>query len=167
MCALHEVLVMRIWRRCLGSIYLKKKHKKKMMMMMRWGFVGVSDEQRRRWGPMLWMAGLGGGRVSIKNGCSHLDAWRVEEKSISFVFQELIRPIPPFSIKRNVFSPKHWIKQKMTERGGRGEEEKTGLLQPISKCNLGISYFRAEGKPEGWWQREATGSDRERYKRGN
>lgn len=33
--------------------------------------------------------------------------------------------------------------------------------QPISKCNLDISYFRAEGKPEGWGQREATENDGE------
>ena len=35
------------------------------------------------------------------------------------------------------------------------------LLQPISKCNSDISYFRAEGKPAGWRRREATENDRE------
>lgn len=55
--------------------------------------------------------------------------------------------------------PLHLIKKRRRQRV-RGRE--TVLLQPISKCNSDISYFRAEGKPEGWRQREATENDREK-----
>lgn len=91
--------------------------------------------------------------MSIKNWCSHL-----QERIFFFTWFSRVDKNNPL-VSNGMCSVRN---TKWKRRRWGWEREKTVLLQPISKCNLDISYFRAEGKPEGWWQREATENDKER-----